>query len=404
MCPVCNDNSTGKMRYDDICNNCNSKVKTEMNLPTLYGKSTNGKIKEWNISVLKMGDDTCYIETEHGYEDGKKQLDQRYVGEGKNIGRANETSPYEQASSEAKSAHNRKKDSGYVADKTQIPSESDGMFLPMLAHRHDKHSAKIKFPCLVQPKLDGVRMLARKDDGVVTMWSRKGKLIDIPDKINSQLCEMLSDGQCTDGELYVHGWTFQKIIAAVKKKRDDTDLLEYHIYDSPHPTLTFEMRLPQKGIGTVMFPPHCQGWTLIGKNIKFISTYDAADQVEFDMYEGMMVQQGYEGMMVRNQNSLYKYKHRSYDLQKVKRFVDDEFEIIGGKDGSGRESGLVVFRCVTGGGLEFDVRPKGTHEVRAEIFKNLNKYIGKSLTVRYQELTDDGRPRFPVGIAVRDYE
>jgi hypothetical protein len=26
------------------------------------------------------------------------------------------------------------------------------------------------------------------------------------------------------------------------------------------------------------------------------------------------------------------------------------------------------------------------------------------LTVRYQELTDDGVPRFPVGIAIRDYE
>jgi len=109
-------------------------------------------------------------------------------------------------------------------------------------------------------------------------------------------------------------------------------------------------------------------------------------------------------MMVRNQNSLYKYKHRSYDLQKVKRFVDDEFKIIGGEDGSGREAGLIVYRCITSDGLEFSVRPRGRHEERAEIFKNLNDYIGKYLTVRYQELTDDGRPRFPVGLAVRDYE
>ena len=373
-------------------------------LPTLYGKSTNGKIKEWNISVLQMADGTCYIETKHGYEDGKKQLDQRYIGEGKNIGRANETSPYEQACSEAQSAHSRKKDSGYVEDKSNIPSASDGMFLPMLAHRYDKHSAKINFPCLVQPKLDGARMLARKEGGVVTMWSRKGKVIDIPDKINAQLCEMLADGQSTDGELYVHGWTFQRIIAAVKKKRDDTDLLEYHIYDSPHPTLTFEQRLPQKGISAIMFPHYCQNWTIIGKNIKFITTYDAACQDEFNVFEKMFIQQGYEGMMVRNQNSLYKYKHRSYDLQKVKRFTDDEFKIIGGKDGEGRESGLVIFRCITPNGLEFDVRPKGTHEERAIIFKNLDSYIGKNLTVKYQELTDDGRPRFPVGIAVRDYE
>ena len=375
-----------------------------MRLPTLYGKSTNGKIKEWNIGVMQMGDGTCYVETEHGYEDGKKQLDSRFIGEGKNIGRANETSAYEQACSEAKSAHSRKKDSGYVEDKNNIPSESDGMFLPMLAHRYDKHSSKINFPCWVQPKLDGVRMLARKQDGVVTMWSRKGKVIDIPDKINAQLCDMLSEGQCTDGELYVHGWTFQRIIAAVKKKRDDTDLLEYHIYDSPHQSLLFEDRLPQFGIQGARFPTYCQSWTIIGKNIKFVKTYDVADQEELDLFEGNFVQQGYEGMMVRNHASAYKYKHRSYDLQKVKRFIDDEYEIIGGKDGSGRESGLIVYRCTTADGLEFDVRPRGSHEERAEIYKNLDNYIGKMLTVRYQELTDDGRPRFPVGIAVRDYE
>ena len=376
-----------------------------MNLPTLYGRSTNGKIKQWNISVLQMGDGTCYIETEHGYETGKKQLDQRFVGEGKNIGRANETTIYEQACSEARSAHSRKKDSGYVEDKNNIPSESDGMFLPMLAHRHDKHSKKINFPCWVQPKLDGVRMIAKKEGGVVTMWSRKGKVIDIPDKINSQLCDMLSEGQATDGELYVHGWTFQRIISAVKKKRADTDLLEYHIYDSPHPTLTFEERLPQYGLsGGMAFPEYCQSWSIIGKNIKFVRTQSINSEDEFDAHEQHFVSQGYEGMMVRNQKSLYKYKNRSYDLQKVKRFVDDEYRIIGGKDGSGREAGLVIFKCVTSDGLEFDVRPRGSHEERRAMFKNLENYLEKYLTVRYQELTDDGRPRFPVGIAVRDYE
>jgi DNA ligase-1 len=392
------------MHYDDTCDNCNSKVKTESYFPTLYGKSTNGKIKEWDISVLKMGDGSCYIETEHGYEDGKKQLDQRFIEEGKNLGRANETSPFEQACSEAQSAHSRKKDSGYVEDKDKIPSESDGTFLPMLAHRYDKHSSKIKYPCWVQPKLDGVRMLARKENGVVTMWSRKGKPIDIPDKINKQLCEMLDEGQCTDGELYVHGWTFQRIISAVKKKRDDTSLLEYHIYDSPHLTLPFEKRMVQSAIGSTSFPIYCHSWAIIGNNLKFVKTHDVLNKDEFDNWEQTFVQDGYEGMMVRNQDSLYKFKHRSYDLQKVKRFLDSEYKIIGGKDGTGRETGLIVYKCVTPSGLEFDVRPRGTHEERAIAYKNLDNNLGKFLTVRYQELTDDGIPRFPVGIAVRDYE
>lgn len=378
-----------------------------MSLPTLYGRSTNGKLKEWNISVLKMADGTCYIETKHGYEDGKKQLDQRYIEEGKNIGRVNETSPYEQAFSEAKSAHSRKKDSGYVEDKNKIPSASDGMFLPMLAHRYDKHSSKINFPCWVQPKLDGVRMIAKKEAGSILMWSRKGKEMVIPDKIATQLGLMLGEGQCVDGEVYVHDWTFQRIISAVKKKRADTELLEYHIYDSPHPFLSFEDRVPKKTMCTTMYPEYCKDWHSDGlslENVKFVETADIENQEEFDLYESRFISDGYEGMMVRNQNSLYKYKHRSYDLQKVKRFVDKEFKIIGGKDGTGRETGLVIFKCVTNDGSEFDVRPMGTHEDRAEIYKNLGSYIGKDLTVKYQELTDDGIPRFPVGISVRDYE
>lgn len=375
-----------------------------MNLNTLYGRSTNGKIKQWKISVTNSAEGECYINTEHGYEDGKKQVDRRIISEGKNIGRANETTVYEQACLEAKSAHSRKKDDGYSEDKDKIPSASDGMFLPMLAHRYDKHSSKISFPCWVQPKLDGVRMVAKKEDGNILMWSRKGKEINIPDKIASQLKDMLDEGQSVDGELYVHDWTFQRIISAVKKKRDDTDLLEYHIYDSPHPSLSFEDRMPEFGSSSPIFPSHCKNWVNAGSNIMFVKTYLAESQHEFDAYEQEFIKHGYEGMMARNKESLYKYKHRSYDLQKVKRFVDEEFEIIGGKDGSGREAGLAIFRCKTKSGLEFDVRPMGTHEQRSLMFENLNSFIGKELTVRYQELTDDGRPRFPVGVSVRDYE
>ena len=83
---------------------------------------------------------------------------------------------------------------------------------------------------------------------------------------------------------------------------------------------------------------------------------------------------------------------------------DEEFNIIGGKDGTGRETGMVIFKCLSKNGLEFDVRPMGSQEYRTKMYDNLQSYIGKQLTVRFQGLTDDGRPRFPVGVAVRDYE
>ena len=55
-------------------------------------------------------------------------------------------------------------------------------------------------------------------------------------------------------------------------------------------------------------------------------------------------------------------------------------------------------------GHTFVVRPRGSFELRRQWMKDINSIIGKKLTVRYQELTDDGIPRFPVGISIRDYE
>ena len=96
--------------------------------------------------------------------------------------------------------------------------------------------------------------------------------------------------------------------------------------------------------------------------------------------------------------------HRSADLQKYKEFKDDEYKIVGFKEGDGIEKGCVIWVCETKDHKTFSVRPRGTHEQRAEAFKSASKAVGKKLTVRFQELTEDGIPRFPVGLAIRDYE
>ena len=46
----------------------------------------------------------------------------------------------------------------------------------------------------------------------------------------------------------------------------------------------------------------------------------------------------------------------------------------------------------------------GTREQRKEMFENGKNYIGKLLTVRFQEWSKDKIPRFPVGVQIRDYE
>ena len=106
--------------------------------------------------------------------------------------------------------------------------------------------------------------------------------------------------------------------------------------------------------------------------------------------------------MLRNVDSVYRQNYRSHDLQKYKEFFEDEFEIVGFKEGVGRDAGSIVWKCITSENKKFKVRPKGTLAYRKELFKNGHKYIGKMLTVIYQELTEDNKPRSPVGKAIRE--
>jgi DNA ligase-1 len=372
-----------------------------MKFETLYGKSSTGKIKEWSIEVVKYTNGTAAIETTHGYVDGKKQFDVRDVTSGKNIGKSNETTAYEQAVSEARSAYNKKVDEGYVTDTDNFKDESDGLFLPMLAHKWQDHGDKVKFPAYCQPKLDGFRQLSRKEDGKVRLWSRKGKETTIPKEIIAELDSVLKEGEKTDGELYKHGWGFQRIASAIKKYGPDTKLLEYHIYDTPELAKSFKDRFLDR-YGSV---PTTIGGTPVlipgTTRLVLVPTPMVANFDEMTQAESKAIEAGYEGLMVRTVTGLYKFKDRSKDLLKVKQFEDAEFEIIGGKEGQGRESGMVIFKCCLENGTEFDVRPRGTEEERSNMWNNLDSYIGKKLTVKYQGFSDSGRPRFPVGLHVR---
>jgi len=102
-------------------------------------------------------------------------------------------------------------------------------------------------------------------------------------------------------------------------------------------------------------------------------------------------------------NGTYDAK-RSINLQKLKTFHDDEFKIVDFEEGKGKEKGLIMFICETKTGDRFSVRPNGSYEDRKEMYNNGSYYIGKMFTIRYQELTKNGIPRFGTGIGVRDYE
>ncbi len=84
----------------------------EKQFDKLYARDSSGRINQWHTLVQQMSDAVIIIIHE-GLIDGKKTSTSRAVKSGKNIGKMNETSPFEQACKEAESRWTKKKKQGY---------------------------------------------------------------------------------------------------------------------------------------------------------------------------------------------------------------------------------------------------------------------------------------------------
>ena len=384
--------------------------------PTLFGESSHGKRKTWSVAVEARGP-TGVVIVSHGYEGGKLVVNERVIDMGKNVGKKNETTPLQQAISEAQSLWKKKQDAAYRPEGPAAAAESDtdagtgaagDVPLPMLAKDYNKDGKHIKFPCYAQRKLDGVRCVAVPGRG---LYSRNGKAFPHMEHVRADV-DRLKDGAgglvapgtfMFDGELYSDELTFQEIVGLVKKETlkpaDIENMNKIYLY-------VYDCIISNNSGGYAAREAILRD--IFGKmaftTLRLLPSAWCESVEDVKKLHAAYVAEGYEGLILRNTTGIYKIKHRSNDLQKYKEFEDAEYTVIGFKEGDGVEKGCVIWICRTAAGQEFAVRPRGTHEDRAVAFLTGASRIGKALTVRYQELTTDGIPRFPVGIAFRDYE
>ena len=178
--------------------------------PTLYKQTSTGAMQQWTIAV-----EGATIRTFWGQTGGKLQEGSDTIRAGKNIGKANETTPEEQAKAEAKSQWELKLKKGYVeqlgqAKAGKVDKIIEGGIFPMLAHTIEKRGKDLKYPCYVQPKLDGHRCIAICKNGKVTLWSRTRKLITgVPHIIKAleSIGGFAGEHFILDGELYNHDYS-----------------------------------------------------------------------------------------------------------------------------------------------------------------------------------------------------
>lgn len=378
--------------------------------PLLYGVEKNNKIKEWSARVLLHKDGKKSLsEIKFGQLNGKMQFSYREYISGKNIGKKNETTHLEQCINETKKKWTDKQEKeGYSTSINSHVEEKEEKYFPMLAQTYEPNTQKNKkndiiFPCFVQPKLDGLRCIVyfSKSLNKIVFQSRTGTHFDTMEHIMPDIKNIYniinSNDIILDGELYTTDMPFEELAGLIKKKKiSDKDkeklkYVKYHIYD------IINEEIFEKRVNYINFIFSKFNFDYIEK----VNTIIANTTDEFKYNFSNFVESGYEGIILRNVNGIYRTNYRSHDLQKYKEFKEDEYEIVGFKEGDGRDKGTVIWICKTDKNT-FSVRPKGSLEYRKELYENAEKYINKKLTVIYQELSEMGIPRFPVGKSIRE--
>ncbi len=309
---------------------------------------------------------------------------------------------------EAKITNKRRKK--YVEDVKGVGEKADKAlpgYTAMLAKKWSDQKKKIEFPCLAQPKLDGVRCLATKDG----FFTRGRKNIEACQHIFEDLKPFFKKNPKVqlDGELYTHEFKndFEKIIKAVRKSSKhatDKDLklqkkVQYHVYD-----------VPRVGKYTEEDPYDVRRKTLLGlmkkvgtpKSVRFVPTIKIQNEKALLKRHAIYLEKGYEGTMVRNIAMVYKHG-RSDNLLKMKEFDEQEFEIIEvheGKGGLRGHAGTFVLKMKDG--TKFRAKMEGSFERLKWIWEHPKSVVGKMCTVMYQGLTNkENVPRFPVAKSVR---
>ena len=288
---------------------------------------------------------------------------------------------------------------------------------PMLAHKTDPKRIDFdKNDYYVQPKLDGIRCYITKDG----MFTRNHKpIVSAPhifEDVKYVFDDPLWEDIILDGELYNHELkeNFSKIVSLVRKTKPSAeDLLEskekveYHLYDMfvpGNPDMKFRERYSL-----------CEIFILNNKRAVPVETRQVFSMEHAQDLNQLWLDEGYEGSMIR-QDAEYQPK-RSWYLQKVKTFVDEEFEIVGfvervsrSRNGVAHEeykTGMLgKFIMKMADGREFGAPPgKGyDHKKLTEMWENRESYIGQQATVEFFEYTEYGVPRFPKYKALRNYE
>lgn len=284
---------------------------------------------------------------------------------------------------------------------------------PMLAsaiETEDQIDNKLNYPLIASPKLDGIRIIVRDEDGPVTR-----SLKQIPNRFTRNYLTK-KEFVGVDGEIivgpYNHPNVYNATTSGVMSHEGEPDFKLY-VFDHVQETIPYSERL----IRAHDFVACAADPRIVPLEYTYVHS-----PTELRGYEDRMILQGFEGIMLRNPKGLYKYGRstfREQGLLKLKRFTDDEAEIIGFEEKlhneneakinelgfteraskkeflvpAGTLGALIVHHSFFG---EFRIGSGFDDATRSHIWNNQELYKGSNVTFKYQKAGVLDKPRFPI--------
>lgn len=232
-----------------------------------------------------------------------------------------------------------------VAKKAKKAQYKIPVFECMLAHDGANHEKKIQGKKLLEKKLDGVRCLTVVDfeARTVTMYTRNGKeLVNFPHIVKAFEANMDNFGRSYvfDGE--VMSTSFQELMTQVHRKDNvESSDAVLNLFDVL-PLVEFkqgESMMGQRRRSNFLKANFSQifadaGCIIIVPQIE-VDLDTMVGMVEFQEFNKQMVEQGYEGIMIKDVDAVYECK-RSASWLKQKPFIEVSLEVVNVEEGTGR--------------------------------------------------------------------
>jgi len=284
-------------------------------------------------------------------------------------------------------------------------------FEVMFALQWDKAKPKWNNGYYAQPKIDGMRCIGIKKEGVLKFYTRTGKDITSLEWLARKIeeatpgQEFVLDGEIENGTLEETGVIRRKDEQA--EEATYTIFGKYNLYEWETKKHTIPYEYTYIETDTFVKQLNIQGLRMI-PNYRILASNEDEFHKKIQEYTEIFIEQGYEGSVLKTMNHVYNPSagtRRSPDWIKVKPHIDADGIIIAIEEGEGLHRGMVGRFLVEWPGGTFDVAPgKLSHDARKHIWENPKLYIDQKIEFRYQLLSIYGVPRHAFCSKIRGSE